>query len=234
MAKGRRALAVLLLGALEVAPVLAAAQAFPGEAPRPPAFPTALSAWVMVGWAGQRSTRTYRVGPLDPPDPACDTNFNCHTEHLLTGTPGLGARFQTSLTVRTGIRFGLSISGPKRKLGGRKGLTVAIDTARLNLLRGEALFLFRLKQHVPVFFGVGGALARFSPGPVRSQDDVTEYGGALAVGYDHRGKGNVGTRVEWTVYLMRPVTTGLSGEYKPPRLAFDHQLSFGVNYFVGP
>lgn len=227
---GAGALALLLLLGV-VVPAGASAQAFPGEAPPPPGFPTALSGWALAGWSGRRATRTYSADPTIN-DPACDAT-KCERLYLVGAALGIGLRFQTSLTPRTGVRFGVSISRPGRKVGLRNGLSLAIDTT-LSAIRGEALLLFRLRRQAPVFFGLGAALARFSPGPVVNQGDLTEFGGAIAIGYDHRVNRNVGTRLEWTAYLMHPVTTRLSSEFQAARFAFDHQFSFGVNYYVGP
>ena len=226
MPRAAVAAALLLVAA---APAAAQVPLFPGDRAQPPAFPTALSVWGLAGFGGQRATRRF----IDLADPDCDT-IPCKSEHRLTGSLGVGARFQTGLSPRMGLRFGVSFSAPSQKARLTEPTRQTRVGDKLSAARGEVLLLMRLKPQVPVYFGLGIALARFSPGPVFGQDGATEVGAALAVGFDHRINPRVGTRTEWTTYLMRPSGDVFSTEYRPTALAFDHQVSFGVSFFLNP
>lgn len=209
------------------------AQGFPGDEPRAPAFPVAVALHVQAGWNGARALRTYGVGNPDPLDPACDSvAARCQTVHGLSGAAGVTVRLQLPLSQRVGLRAGLSYSGPKPRVELLDGSQVRIGSGGVKTLRGEALLLFRLKPRVPVFFGVGGALARQNPGPAPGQDTGVEYGGVVAVGFDHRMNEQLGLRVEWNGFFLIPDQIPGTSEYEAKSFAFDHQLSVGVNYFV--
>jgi len=212
-------------------PVGASAQGFPGEAPAPPSFPTAVYLFAIGGWTGDRAVRTYDVGQPNPNDPACDA-VRCQTVLGAGSAPGVGARLQLPLSRRAGLRAGLSIAGPKPQVQTLDGNLVRLDRSRVAQLRGELLLLFRMKRHVPVFFGLGGALTRYQPGLAPDQDNSTDVGGVVAVGYDAPLKPPLGVRIEWTAYLMVPSSTGWPAEYEPKSFAFDHQLSVGLAYHL--
>lgn len=203
-----------------------AAQIFPGDVPQPPAFPTALT--LSATGAFGADLRAFR----DYADTLCFPQL-CHRTFAVTGGLGLAARFQAPIGRRTGLRLGVVVSGPKRKLQSANGTQLLI-TDRLSLLRGEMLLMFRLKPQVPIYFGAGPTFARFSPGPVPGQNDITEVGVAGVVGIDHLVSKTVATRVEWSLYGTKPKTTGLNSEYSPPSLALDSQISFGVNFYLQP
>lgn len=219
---------------------LASAQAplFPGDSAQAPAFPTAITLTalgVMAG--GQRATRTYPATPGFP-DVACDS-VTCRTAHSLTGAVGLGARLQAPLGPRLGFRLGVSYSAPKRKVRTQGAGGTFIGAEHLTLIRGEALLLVRLKPQVPVYFGAGAAMARYTPGAVAPASTpgpgaTTEFGGAILLGIDRRLKPSLGTRLEWTGFFLVPSSSGLSSEFDMKGLAFDGQLSFGLNLFLKP
>ncbi|HXI34321.1 MAG TPA: hypothetical protein VNH63_09590 [Gemmatimonadales bacterium] len=207
-----------------------AAQAFPGEQAPQPAFPASLTLFAFGGFQANRVTRIY--GPPDPLDAACDS-IDCRTLHGLAKAPGLGVRFQFAATPRTGLRLGLSYENPHRRSETRDGSLTLNANERVQLVRAEFLLLFRLKRDVPVFFGLGGTATHYSPGPVRTQNAVTEIGGAFSVGVDGRVSPTVGTRVEFTGLVMKPtVGGGLSSEYHAHALAFDGQLSLGFTFLL--
>lgn len=212
-------------------PVGAAAQAFPGEAPPRPSFPTAVYVYAIGGWTGNRAVRTYNIGQPNPNDPACDT-LQCQTVLGAGSAPGVGVRLQLPLSRRAGLRAGLSVAGPKPRIETVDGNIVRLDPSRVAQLRGELLLLFRMKRHAPVFFGLGGAFTRYQPGLAPDQDNATDVGGVVAVGYDAPITPPLGVRVEWTAYLMVPSSTGWPAEYEPKSFAFDHQLSVGLAYYV--
>ena len=217
--------ALVVLGA---APAVSG-QVLPGEEQRAPAFPSALSIWALAGFGGQRATRTY----IDVTDADCDT-VPCVSKHGLSGSIGIGTRFQTPLSPRMGLRFGVSYSAPRQKARRTEPTHQTSLGDRLGMLRGEILLVHRLKPQVPVFFGFGVALASISPGPLFGQDGVTEAGAVVVVGLDRRINPRVGTRIEWTGYFMRPSTRVVSPEFRATWLAFDSQLSFGANFYLNP
>jgi hypothetical protein len=224
----RRAALLLVVAALCAGRI--AAQAFPGEPAPPPAFPATFTFFVFGALQANQVTRIY--GPPDPLDAACDS-VDCRTLHGLAKAPGLGVRFQFAATPRSGLRLGLSYEHPQRRSETRDGSQVLNAKEHVHLLRAELLLVFRLKRDVPVYFGLGGTAARYSPGPVETQTAVTELGGAFVVGVDGRLSPTVGTRVEFTGLVMKPsVGGGLSSEYHAHALAFDAQLSFGFNFLV--
>ena len=204
----------------------AAAQIFPGDVPKPPAFPTAFS-FAGTGAFGA-DLRAYR----DYADTLCFPQL-CHRQFAVTGGLGLAARFQVPVGRRTGLRAGVVVSGPKRKLQSANGNQFLV-TDKLSLIRGEIFLMFRLKPQVPIYFGAGPTFARFSPGPVPGQSDITEMGVGGVIGIDHQISKTVATRFEWGLYGTKPKTTGLNSEYSPPSLALDTQISFGVNFYLQP
>lgn len=208
-----------------------AAQGFPGEAPREPAFPSAVALFVSAGWSGDRAIRTYDVGQPNPADPACDT-LRCQTTLGAGSAVGVGARFQVPISGIAGLRGGLALSWPPPRIATLDGSQVRTGTARVTLLRGDLMLLFRAKRRAPVFFGVGAAFARFSPGLAPDQDQSTDVGGVAALGYDARVKPSLGVRFEWTAYYLIPKTTGWPPEYGPKSATFDHQFSVAVSYFL--
>ncbi len=227
----RHAALLLMLAAL--AGGRAAAQVFPqDQAPRP-AFPVTFTPFVFGGFQAARVTRIYNIGTPDPTDAACDsTAGDCRTIHGVAGTLGVGIRGQVPVTARTGLRVGFSVSHPSRRVSTRDGSQTALSGGKVTLLRAEGLVLFRLKPQVPVYFGLGATFASYSPGPVRAQDPVGEVGGAFAIGVDHHVSPTLGTRVEFTGFVMKPTANSLSAEFHAHSLAFDGQLSFGFNFLL--
>jgi hypothetical protein len=222
-----RSLPLALLVTIVVAP--AAAQVFPGDVAPPPAFPTALTVAPLAGFGGSRATRRW----TDITDPDCDT-VPCASKHSVGGSLGLAARFQMRLSPRVGLRFGVSYSAPHQKVSQTEPTRQTRIGDRVSVTRGEAMLLFRLKRQVPVFFGAGLAMATFSPGPVFGQDGAVEFGTVFVVGIDRQVTRRIGTRAEWTVYLMRPSTDLFSSEYRATGLAFDNHVSFGAHFLLIP
>ena len=229
MARSVLAVAVLAIATVGPAP----AQAFPGEAPRPPSFPTALAVFATAGWAGDRAIRTYDVGQPNPGDPACDS-LKCQTTLGAGSSIGVGGRVQLPISRIAGLRAGLAVSWPPPRIATLDGSQVRTGTTRVTLLRGDLMLLFRIKPQAPVFFGVGAAFARFSPGLASGQDQSTDVGGVAAVGYDHRIKPSLGVRFEWTAYYLIPGTADWPAEYDPKSATFDHQFAVGLSYFLTP
>ncbi|HXV90739.1 MAG TPA: hypothetical protein VD707_05175 [Gemmatimonadales bacterium] len=225
----RRALAAAVLAIAGAGS--STAQTFPGEAPRPPSFPTTLAVFVTAGWSGDRAIRTYDVGQPNPADPACDS-LKCQTTLGAGSAIGVGGRVQLPISRIAGLRAGLAVSWPPPRIATLDGSQVRTGTARVTLLRGDLMLLFRFKPQAPVFFGVGAALARFNPGLAPDQDQSTDVGGVAAVGYDHRIKPSLGVRFEWTAYYLIPGTADWPAEYDPESAAFDHQFSVGLSYFI--
>jgi hypothetical protein len=225
----RRAAPLLLLALLGGG--RAAAQVFPSDQAPRAAFPATVTLYVFGGFQGARVTRIYNIGTPNPVDAACDSTANdCRTIHGLGGAPGIGVRGQVPLTMRTGLRLGISVSHPGRRVTTRDGSQVSVPDEKVLLLRAEGLILFRLKPQVPVYFGFGGSVASYSPGPVRAQQAVTEVGGTFAIGVDHSVSPTVSTRVEFTGFVMRPTASGLSTEFHAHSLTFDDQLSLGFSF----
>jgi hypothetical protein len=220
----KRAL-VVFLGLAAAGP--AAAQEMPGELPPPVAFPTTFTGLVFFGSEGRRATRVF----VDPLVPGCDS-APCSSDQDLSGAPGLGVRLQTAVASRAGIRFGAAIAWTHYKIVSANGGSEYSPPDRIRLLRAEAALLFRLKPEVPVYFGAGVAIGQFTPGVVLDQPDVTEFGGVLIVGMDHKVSPAVGTRFEWTGYLMKPDLSNYPSEYHAPNIVLDMQFSFGLNFFV--
>ena len=220
-----RNLALLLLAGLFAQP--SAAQGFPGDEPKSPGFPTALTLSLLAGFGGHRATRHW----IDIADPDCDS-IPCASEHRIGGSLGLAARFQMNLGPRTGLRFGASYSAPRQKISRTEPTRQTRIGDRVSVTRGEALLLFRLKPRVPVYFGAGLAMASFTPGPVFGQDGAVEFGAMLVVGIDRKVTARIGTRAEWTVYLMRPSADFISPEFEATALAFDSHVSFGAHFFL--
>src|SRR5574341_1024523 len=175
---------------LAVAPLAAqgGGALFPGDTARAPAFPTAVSLSLIAGvTAGQRATRIYAPTP-GTPDIACDS-VTCRTEHSLTSALGLGARLQTGISPRMGFRVGFAYSAPKRKLRIPTASATLTETEHIAVLRAEAILLWRLKAQVPVYFGAGGTVTRYSPGAVAPQggagpDGASDVGAVILVGID--------------------------------------------------
>lgn len=227
----RSALAAAVLAIAGASP--STAQAFPGEAPRSPAFPTALALFVTAGWSGDRAIRTYDVGQPNPADPACDS-LKCQTTLGAGSAIGVGGRVDLPISRIAGLRAGLAVSWPPPRIATLDGSQVRTGTARVTELRGDLMLLFRFKRQAPVFLGVGAAFARFSPGLAPDQDQSSDVGGVVAVGYDHRIKPSLGVRFEWTAYYLIPGTSGWPPEYEAESGAFDHQISVGLSYFLKP
>jgi hypothetical protein len=217
--------AALVLCSAAAAP--SRAQAFPGDSAVAPAFPTALTLSALAGFGGLRATQTY----IDSSDIDCDS-VPCVSKHDIGGSLGLAARVQASLGPRMGLRMSVSYGAPRRKVSRTEPTQQSRFADRVGVIRAEALLLFRLKPQVPVFFGAGLAMASFTPGPVFGQDGTLEFGAALAVGFDRRITPRVGTRAEWTVYVMRPSTDLFDAEYEAPAITVDHHLSFGFNFLL--
>ncbi len=210
----------------------AAAQAFPGEARRPSSFPTAVYAYLLGGWTGDRAIRTYNEGqPIPPDDPACDS-LRCRTVLGAGSAPGAGLRFQVPVSRRAGVRAGLSIAIPRAEVRTLDGSQVALGGDRIAQMRAEVLLLFRIKPQAPVFFGLGGAFARSNPGLAPAQDNSTDVGGVVTIGLDRPLRPPFTLRLEWTAYLMVPPSSGWPAEYAPKSFAFDHQFSVGLGYAV--
>src|SRR6266567_3282350 len=225
----RRAALLLLLTALGGGRT--AAQVFPNDQTPRAAFPATVTLFVFGGFEGARVTRIYNIGTPNPVDAACDSTANdCRTIHGLGGASGIGVRGQVTLTMRTGLRLGITVAHPGRRVSTREGSQVSVPDESVLLLRAEGMVLFRLKPQVPVFFGLGVGAASDSPGPVRAQEAVTEVGGMLAIGVDHHVSPTVATRVEFTGFVMRPTASGLSTEFHAHSLTFDDQLSLGFNF----
>ena len=227
----RIALATALLASAW--PAAAIAQAFPGEGPRTAAFPTALAVFASAGWSGDRAIRTYDVGQPNPADPACDS-LRCQTTLGAGSAIGVGGRIQVPVSRIAGLRAGLALAWPAPRIATLDGSQVRLGTARVTLVRGDLMLLFRFKPQAPVFLGVGAAFTRFAPGLALDQDQSTDVGGVAAVGYDHRVTPSLGVRFEWTAYYLIPGTSGWPTEYDPRSAAFDHQLSVGLSYFLKP
>jgi len=222
-----RSVAIAAAIALGAGSQAAHAQIFPGEGPAPTAFPSAFSFSLLAAFAGDlRVTHTYVDSAA-----AC---LPCTILHSTTGTMGLAVRYQMPIGPRTGVRFGATISGPKRKRRDINANQVLVESTRLRLFRGEMLLMFKLKPQVPIYFGVGGSVASFSPGPLAGQQDITELGGAAVIGVDKAMGARVATRFEWTLYGTKPKTTGLNSEFVAEGLALDSQMSFGVNLYLRP
>lgn len=222
-----RSLAVVGLLLLAAAPRSAGAQIFPGEAAPSSAFPNAFALSLTATTSGDlRATRVFTD--------SANGCVPCIRYHSLTGGLGLAIRLQFAMGRRTGLRFGASLSGPKPKRRTPNGSQVVIDPNRLSLARGEIVMMFRLKPHVPIYFGIGPSFARFTPGPVPGQPEITEIGGVGVVGIDHQISPKLGTRVEFAFYGTKPKNTGLTSEYTLPALAIDGQLSIGAVLFLQP
>lgn len=227
---GRRALAVAVIALTGPTATAAAAQQFPGDAPRLPAFPLTVGVFGSASWSGDRAIRTYDVGQPTPGDPACDT-LRCQTTLGAGSAAGIGARFQVPVSRIAGLRGGLSLAWPAPRIATLDGSQVRTGTARVTQVRGDLMLLFRVKAQAPVFFGIGAAFARCNPG-LAGQDQSTDVGGAAAIGYDHRVSPALGVRFEWTAYYLIPGTSGWPAEYAPESSTFDHQISVGVNYVL--
>lgn len=211
----------------------AAAQVFPNDQASRLAFPVTFTVFLFGGFQAYRVTRIYNVGTPNPNDASCDSIAgDCRTVNGLAGSAGIGLRAQIPVTARSGVRVGVSYSRPRRRVSTRHGSVVAVPDESVRLLRADGLVLFRLKPQVPVYFGLGATLASYRPGPVSTQGPVTEVGGAFAVGIDHRMSPTMGTRVEFTGFLMKPTAAGLPAEYHAGALAFDGQLSFGFTFLL--
>ena len=222
-----RRLPLALLVTIVGAP--AGAQVFPGDTAPPPAFLTALTVAPLAGFGGSRATRRW----TDSTDIDC-TSAPCESKHGVGGSVGLAARFQFGIGPRVGLRFGVSYSAPHQRVSRTEPTRQIRIADRVSVTRGEAMLLFRLKQQVPVFFGAGLAMASFTPGPVFGQDQSVEFGTVLVVGLDRRVTRRIGTRAEWTVYLMRPSADLISAEYSATALAFDNHVSFGAHFLLIP
>ena len=232
----RRAAVLVLLAALVGG--RAAAQVFPGDQAPRAAFPATVTVFVFGSFQANRVTRIYNVGTIVPTDARCDSIANdCRSVHGLSGAAGIGVRAQFPVTARSGIRLGVAATHPGRRVSTRDGSQVLVPPENVTLLRVDGLLLFRLKPRVPVYFGVGASVATYSPGPVKDQGPVTEVGGAFAVGVDHAMSPSVGTRVEFTGFIMKPTAAGMQSpavpsEYHAHGHAFDGQLSFGFNFLL--
>jgi hypothetical protein len=216
----------------------AAAQVFPNDQAPKPAFPGTVTLFVFGGFQANRITRIYNVHTIDPTDARCDSIADdCRSVHGLAGSPGIGMRAQFPVTLRTGIRIGVSATHPGRRVSTRDGSQVVAPPENVTLLRIDGEILFRLKPRVPVYFGLGATFANYSPGTVHDQGPVTELGGVFAVGIDHQMSPTVGTRVEFTGFLMRPSAGSIQApavpaEYHAHAKAFDGQISFGFNFLL--
>jgi hypothetical protein len=217
----------------------AAAQVFPNDQAPRAAFPATFTLFVFGGFQANRITRTYNKGTIDPTDARCDSIADdCRSIHGLAGSPGIGMRAQFPVTARSGIRLGVSATHPGRRMSTRDGSQVLVAPENVTLLRVDGLILFRLKPQVPIYFGLGATLASYTPGTVHDQGPVTEVGAAFAVGIDHQMSPTIGTRAEFTGFVMKPNASGIQApavqsEYTAHAHAFDGQISFGFNFLLG-
>jgi hypothetical protein len=231
-----RAALLLLLAALLGG--RAGAQVFPNDQAPRPAFPSTVTLFVFGSFQANRITRIYNVHTIDPVDARCDSIADdCRSVHGLAGSPGIGMRAQFPVTMRSGIRLGVSATHPGRRVATRDGSQVVVPPENVTLLRIDGEVLFRLKAQVPVYFGFGATVANYSPGAAQNQGPVTEVGGVFAVGIDHQMSPSIGTRVEFTGFLMKPnaggiQSPGVQSEYHAHSRAFDGQLSFGFNFLL--
>jgi hypothetical protein len=192
-----------------------------GQAPirriQPPAFPVSATLGGGFGFGGTRARDT--------------------TE--LTAGPGSGWTVGLDLRAPLGRTLGVEAAGQLWHPSQRFCAAGAQCQSPGNVwaVRGSVLLLWRFKAQAPIYFGLGGAVVRFSPAPVFNQkltadgqEGTMEFGGAWVVGYDFLREERLGGSITWRSFLMIPSDEGLAGSYSATSFGWDNALLFGVRY----
>jgi len=188
---------------------------------QPKAFPLSITPSLGLGFGAVRA--------VDADSIACGS-VRC--EQYGTGS---GLQAELALQVPIGGTLGFEVGGqigrPSRK-SCLRGQCQSPD--RTWAYRGTAVLLWRFKARAPIYFGVGGVIARFDPGPVLRQDGaVTEYGATTVVGFDFPLTGRLGGRIIWRSYILAPTDTELPPTYDLDSVAWDNAFTFGVRIPLG-
>jgi hypothetical protein len=193
---------------------------------RTDAFPLAVVPWAALGFNGTRAVAD------DTDQLTCAVPARCF-EYRLGNGPVLGVDLQLPLPTTFGVQLTASAGLPNQT---RCALGNCLSIDRVTMLRGSALLLIRLKARAPIFFGLGAAASRMNPGPVQGIQDtitVTEVGAAGLIAYDVSMGSNVGARVSWAHYLLKPSSEGFPNTFQVESFAYDWLLSIGARIKIG-
>ena len=160
----------------------------------------------------------------------------CERSYGPGSSPYLALKFETGLTRRTGFRLGASIANPSHTVS-QGGSAIAAPGTDFTVIKGEAAFLFRLKPQVPIFFSLGGVLARYSTSPAPGDPSIpagNEYGVVISLGYDAPISPHWGARFEWLNYIQWVNDALIPASQEPRNTVYDWMLSFGVRYIFRP
>lgn len=210
--------------------ILACAVAFPLEAQttpdllaHPSAFTLAVVPSLSLGFSGRRATKDENIVV------ACQATQgkNCVDYGPAPG-PMIGGSIETPLGRLLGLSVGALVGRLHRTIC-TLGTNCETDSLSMWAFKANATLLIRLKPRVPIFFGVGAAAARFSPGPVYIQTQaVTELGAVGVIGYDFALNSHIGARVAWWNYFLQPSTTQISSPFHANSLSHDSLILFGA------
>lgn len=192
--------------------------------PQPKGFPLAVTPGAGLGFGASRATYY--------DENECASPASCYAYGTGSGWQA-GIDLQFPLGQALGVEVGGQVGRPSLKQCLR-GICTTADRAWS--VRGTATVLWRLKARAPVYFGLGGAYAYFSPGPVLPyQNDlsVSEYGATTVIGIDLAMNQRIGGRVVWRGYLMIPSSKGLPDSGALRSVAWDNALTFAVRLLLG-
>lgn len=192
---------------------------------RPRAFSFAVVVGPALSFGG---IRAYQVDSV-----TCPSSPNTCIQDKVGSGPMFTAAVQIPLLRNFALSAGGLIGKPARVLcfAGES----CTSTGSMTAIRANVTLFARLKPRVPIFFGVGGAMNRFDPGPVRVRQDtitVTETGWLGMIGYDFALGKRVGARITWWHYFMSASRDGLDTGFRTGRphdslIAIDARISLG-------
>jgi hypothetical protein len=211
------------VGALTMTALLAALPAS-GQAirrERPQAFPPSITAFVGLGFGGQRANQE---------DPLTCASRECFG-HKVGSAPYGGLEIQVPLGGTLGLGVAATIGRPRRVICLRGACQ---SPERITQVHGAGLVLWRFKARAPIYFGFGPGVVYSRPGPVAGQAGaITEIGGVGVLAYDVRVTPRVGLRIAWWNWLVKPKGEGLGPDYDLNGLAWDQVFSVGARFSLG-
>lgn len=193
--------------------------------PQAKGFPLAVTASAGMGFGAVRATY------FD--DIECASPEGCYEYGTGSGWQA-GVDFQIPLGRTLGFEIGGQMGRPSLKqcLRGQCG---TVD--RTWAIRGSGTLLWRFKPSAPVYFGLGGVYAYFSPGgpvlPFQTGVSVSEFGATTVIGLDLPIDDRVGGRIVWRGSFMIPSNKGLPETGTLRSVAWDNALSFGLRLPLG-
>lgn len=213
---------IAALGALVVATSVANAQTGIRRVRRH-AFGFAVTPYIALGFRGTRANEADAV--------TCPATPTECFKHKASSGPEVGAQVQAPIFGTFGLSVAGSISRPTQLVCIKDACS---ERDAVTAIRGTALLLWRFKARAPIYFGLGGAMARFDPSPVFGQPQTTtEYGFVVSIGYDIAIGDRLGARVAFLNYFMIPEKSGLPSTFTATGTAHDTIVTIGARINLG-